>query len=229
MKLLWELYPFFYERIRDFKPYEDLLTEVERALDVKEIGKYLDLGCGTGEFLYKIGVKHPNLSLYGIDISKISLKLAQRKCSSLKNLKFYLHDITKGLPFPDSFFNGVVSIHLLNYLPKSSLFTYFNECYRVLKPKGKLVITNIERFSVRKSDDGYKNIVKEIDLTSLPFYLWIGLFNLPMKLGRNIHYYNSKCIKKLMERMGFNVEILQGVYLGSTSILKGEKLKASKD
>lgn len=47
-------------------------------------------------------------------------------------------DITEPLPFPDRTFDYIFSEHLIEHVPHTKAIYHLQECYRVLKPNGKL-------------------------------------------------------------------------------------------
>jgi len=49
-----------------------------------------------------------------------------------------VHDLEKGIPFPDNFFDELYSKNLLEHLRNVGI--HLEECYRVLKKGGRLVI-----------------------------------------------------------------------------------------
>lgn len=100
----------------------------------KGIKKLLDLGCGEGGFL-KI-CQEKGWSGFGIDISAYALKKARKKVKA----KFLKADLTKEtLPYPDQFFEAVVSFDLVEHLENPDLV--LQEARRVLKKDGLLFFT----------------------------------------------------------------------------------------
>ncbi|MFH0972270.1 MAG: methyltransferase domain-containing protein [Candidatus Micrarchaeota archaeon] len=101
--------------------------------------KILDVGCGTGlgmEILKELGYE-----VAGIDVSEELLAIAKKK-----HLAVQLGDM-RNIPFPNSTFDGIVSISALqwvssrtDYSAKSDLKKTASEFYRVLKKAGKALI-----------------------------------------------------------------------------------------
>ncbi len=99
----------------------------------------LDIGCGAaGKTLYyaSCGVK----KIYGIDIipkyKEEALTLARKK-NLIDRFEFVLADASK-LPFEDNFFDTIIMNDAMEHLQKP--LEVLNECYRVLKPKGRLYV-----------------------------------------------------------------------------------------
>lgn len=51
-----------------------------------------------------------------------------------------LRDITRGLPFDDESIDEIFSSHFMEHLGGEDVFFVINECWRVLKPNGILII-----------------------------------------------------------------------------------------
>ena len=100
----------------------------------------LDAGCGTSNLsvrLEKLGA-----DVIGTDYSLEGLRIGRSKSPGIKLLQ---NDLNINLPFKDCSFDKVVSCNTLYLLPSENLTSVFNEFYRVLKPGGKVVITNLTR------------------------------------------------------------------------------------
>jgi len=59
--------------------------------------KILDLSTGTGNIAIELAKRFPNATIYGVDISKEMLKVAQQKCDALgvTNIHYILGDVEK--------------------------------------------------------------------------------------------------------------------------------------
>ncbi len=99
----------------------------------------LDLASGYGEFINNINCKEK----IAVDINIDSKK----HCA--KNVKFYLSSSTK-LPLKDQSVNKIFISNFFEHLSKEDTLLTVRECYRVLKPKGQVLVLqpNI-RFLVR--------------------------------------------------------------------------------
>lgn len=98
--------------------------------------RLLDVGCGPGcvtSYLAREG-----FSAVGVDGSKVGLEQADRRLrrDGLK-AKFVHADFTKGLPFPDAYFDGTIDSAALCHNPPKALAFALREIHRVLKPGGK--------------------------------------------------------------------------------------------
>lgn len=98
----------------------------------------LDVACGTGygtKIIKKLGAK----SVYGLDISKESIKYAKKNYAA-PGIKYFLGSADK-MPFIDEFFDLVVSFETIEHLNDQVRTNYLKEIHRVLKSKGILVIS----------------------------------------------------------------------------------------
>jgi len=94
--------------------------------------KYLDIGCGTGNYLSALEEK--GLDMTGIDPSEIMLEAARRK----NPLGRYILGKAEEIPFPDQFFHG--GIGMLTTHHWTDLEKGYQELHRVIKDGGKLVL-----------------------------------------------------------------------------------------
>lgn len=125
-----------------FQKYIEATTnKVAASTNIAPGAKVLDLGCGTGEMLFKLGQEYPNVGLLaGIDASEDMLKLARIKLKSFKTVNLYLGSIEK-LPYPDEHFDLIVSSGVLHYVQAIEAMT--KEAFRVLKPQGSILLIDM--------------------------------------------------------------------------------------
>ncbi len=97
----------------------------------------LDAGCGTGKVL---GTVAPYVKeVHGVDISEEML--SQIDLSSIPNAKVSVGDIGN-LDYPDNFFDRItVRLVLHHILDDDDLMRVLKELYRVLKPNGKIIVS----------------------------------------------------------------------------------------
>jgi ubiquinone/menaquinone biosynthesis C-methylase UbiE len=101
---------------------------------IKDNFKILDVGCGTGRFIKKLGAWNNSLFLYGTDISPKMISIAQ---NNYKKINFSVAD-SENLPFSKKYFDLITIIDSFYYFPDKK--RVINECRNKLKPGGLLFI-----------------------------------------------------------------------------------------
>lgn len=128
------------------KTVDDILLEdFFDRLKVEPEEKLLDYGCGFGR-LYPI--YHRKLEVqnyYGIDISEMSLQHAAEKYPGLQIGKNLVEFDGENIPFSNNHFDKIICFSVFDAVNQEKVLS---ELLRVLKPKGKLLITgkNIRYF-----------------------------------------------------------------------------------
>ncbi|MFN3533142.1 MAG: class I SAM-dependent methyltransferase [Candidatus Brocadia sp.] len=113
------------------------LRETLKRLEINPTDRILDIGCGTGSLLQAIIEGYPSVKVVGIDLSREMLKIARNK--QIKDSAL-IAGKAQCLPFRSESFDVVVSCNAFHYLrkPEECLI----EIARVLKPQGRIVITD---------------------------------------------------------------------------------------
>ena len=76
-----------------------------------------------------------------LDFSEEALKICEEKEYGIETI---YADLSQPLNFEDSFFDGIVSNNVIYTLAKDKRDSVFKEFYRILKPGGKIIISNIK-------------------------------------------------------------------------------------
>ncbi len=121
-----------YDTIADFPFYRGHLDQIMTELGPERGKLYLDLGCGTGNLL--ADAKKRGISFIGVDLSAGMLKRARGKVRDL-----VIADLHH-LPFRDGCIDGIANVNVFYQLTHPRAF--LREVYRVLKPGGKIIISN---------------------------------------------------------------------------------------
>jgi ubiquinone/menaquinone biosynthesis C-methylase UbiE len=100
--------------------------------------RILDIGCGFGAFLM-YALEKGAKEVSGVEISEQDLKTAKKSLQA-KNV-ILKEGSAINLPFPDSYFDTVVSFEVLEHIPKNTELKMFSEINRVLKKEGILYLS----------------------------------------------------------------------------------------
>jgi len=92
-------------------------------------GKILDAPAGSGDISKKL--QDVGFEVYAADIAPESFKPLDLQCKKV--------DLNCNLPYEDDFFDYILSSNGIEHLEDQ--YTFVRECYRILKPHGKLLIT----------------------------------------------------------------------------------------
>ncbi len=136
----WAKYFKVYDVLNMVIPYQELLDNIVKEAEIKKNDFVLDAGCGTGNLSMKC--KSAGAKVFGIDYCIEALDRYRQKDLSAEML---VHDLTKPLPFPDIYFDVVVCNNVLYALDKSLRPQIIKEFLRVLKPGGKIVLSNVHK------------------------------------------------------------------------------------
>ena len=123
--------------------------------DIKEGDTVLDLGCGAGIDCFlaarKVGESG---KVIGVDMTEEMIKKGKlnAKKQNIKNLEFILAEIEK-IPIKDNSIDIIITNCVVNLTPDK--LKAFKEAYRVLKPGGKIFLSDI--VLLRELSEGQKN------------------------------------------------------------------------
>jgi SAM-dependent methyltransferase len=96
----------------------------------------LDVGCGTGEFVLRMGEFLPASRLIGVDVIESHLDVARETCRSLGDRATFQAGDAFGLEFEDNRFDLTVNRHMLQSIPRPEKVV--QELLRVTRPGGRL-------------------------------------------------------------------------------------------
>lgn len=98
--------------------------------------RVLDVGCGTGEFVRRLGEFLPQSTLIGVDVIESHLEVARENCRSLGDRATFQVGDAFALEFDNDRFDFTINRHMLQSIPKPE--TIVTELLRVTKPGGRL-------------------------------------------------------------------------------------------
>src|SRR5579883_3285832 len=96
----------------------------------------LDVGCNVGELLYYSNELFPEMLLAGVEVNVAALEKARIR---LRHAELH-HAGAEKLPFPDSSFDCVTLIEVLEHIPSEIRRQSFAELWRVLATDGILIL-----------------------------------------------------------------------------------------
>lgn len=133
----WKKYFEVYDVLDLLIPYRELLESICEELDIKEGEKILEAGCGSGNLVRELTKRGAQVT--GLDYCKEALEVCKKKNPEAK---IVFGDLTKPLPFLDNYFDKIACNNALYTIPKGKHQGVLKELKRVLKPGGRIAISN---------------------------------------------------------------------------------------
>lgn len=122
--------------VRDVRYKSLLITQA----NIRPGQRVLDLGCGTGTLAVMAKLAQPSAEVSGLDADPEMLKVAKYKSTLQKVSVNFDIGFTNQLPYPDEYFDRVLSSIMIHHLKTPDKIKTAQEVYRVLKPGGQLHI-----------------------------------------------------------------------------------------
>jgi ubiquinone/menaquinone biosynthesis C-methylase UbiE len=144
--------------------------------------RVLDLGCGAGEFTRVAA--DAGTTVTGSDIAQAAISRARQRHP---DLDFRPMPIDGALPFADNEFDLVWASEVIEHVTDTA--RWLSEVRRVLKPRGRLVVTTPNHGRARL-------LVAGIERYSEP-------------LGDHLHLYTARSLRQLLGDFGFTVTALR--------------------
>ena len=167
-------------------------------INPKEGESIIDLGCGTGYYLYLLNNLSVDLKLTGFDYDKRALDEAKLMLTDSK-INFVAGDMHK-MGFEDNTFDKAVSSEVLEHLEKDNVA--LKEIFRILKPGGVLVIS-VPSINYPFFWDPLNWILQHIFNTHIKTGFFSGIWS------GHIRLYSLNEIRSKIEKAGFKIEIAE--------------------
>jgi len=115
--------------------WRPIADEMAKYYGVKPGDKVLDIGCGKGYLLYEFTQSVPDLEVAGLDISQYAIDNSKEEVKP-----FLKQGSAVSLPYPDNYFDFVVSLGCFHNLANYDLRSALQEMQRVGKDKKHFMI-----------------------------------------------------------------------------------------
>jgi len=192
----------YYSKNLDQKSYfsfhsgKYILDYIKSQIRLKEMKSILDFGCGPGYLLNNL-IKFSRKKVYGLDFSKESIEQVDTKFKANKNFGGAVNVERLPSSFGDSSMDLVISVEVIEHLADTELFATLKEIYRVLKPKGYIVITTPNSENIQKD----KTICPDCGCI---FNRW-----------QHIRSWDKFTLKEMAEKFGFSTMHVSETVFGS--------------
>lgn len=164
-------------------------------LELEEKDKILEVGCGNGYYLNLFNKLNFDFGLTGIDSDKLALVDAKKFIKD-DRVRLILGDASK-IPFKKNSFDKVVMSEVIEHVEDEG--RVLSEIYRVLKPKGILVLTTCN-INYPLLWDPVNWILQHFFNTHIKSGFWAGIWNQHMRL------YKKSDLNKLLKKTLFKIE-----------------------
>ncbi|PKP57614.1 MAG: hypothetical protein CVT88_08650 [Candidatus Altiarchaeales archaeon HGW-Altiarchaeales-1] len=153
------LQKFYSKNTKIFETFLFPFSQYVRGIKIIPNGRYLDVGCGNGSFLYTLKRINPSGEYYGVELGNFDEE--DIKAHGLNVIRGTLEDAH----YPDNYFDVITLNHVFEHVPNPS--ETMKELKRILKPGGILIIAvpNINSFA-------YKIFGKFFEQSDVPGHLF---------------------------------------------------------
>ena len=209
----WNLYARVYDTLLVFRPYQGMLKEAADSVGLPAGSRVLDAGCGTGNLTLPLGER--GYDVLALDSSPHMLRRARQKHP---HLRFQSGDLGGELPFESASFDAITCSNVLYTLPDPA--GALREFRRVLKPGGRLVVTNpvpgCRAEEILNQDWRGATFATRLRLlAAFPGILMLLLFNrflLTPERRERLYCPGSNELAGLLEGCGFVPEEIRRIY-----------------
>lgn len=168
------------------------------GLILKQNEKIIDLGCGTGYYLFLLSNLPVKLNLTGFDFDEKALMEAKVSLAG-QDIKFVTGDLHK-MPFKDESFDKAVASEVLEHVEDDE--RVLKEVFRILKPKGTLVIS-APSINYPFLWDPVNWILQHFFGIHIKSGFFSGIWSGHLRL------YDLAALKKKFEKVGFRIEVTE--------------------
>lgn len=149
------------------KYFKKIVKAMIRHYKLNNKSKILDIGCAKGFMMYEFKKALPGCEIKGIDISAYCKKKAIKKIK-----KFIKIGTCEKLPYPNKYFDFVVSISTIHNVKKSGIIESLKEIVRVSKRNSFIRVKAYKNLKEKKFIDEWNVVAK----SNLSISEWKNLF-----------------------------------------------------
>jgi len=200
----------------------------------KDLSVILDIGCSSGYLLENLILEFPKSLVIGADIVKEPMYKLSKKLVNTPLIRF---DLLKN-PFQESFADVITLLNVAEHISDDK--RAFEECFKILKPNGILIVEvpafqilydsydkelkHYRRYNLKELENDLKNIGFEIQFKShLGFFLFplfclvkltnkiLGKKNLTVSQSKKSNNFITKILLKIEENMFNNISFPLGI------------------
>ncbi len=138
--------PRYYDALGRLVGLSRLYTAVADVADAR--GTVVDVGCGTGALLRRVGRDRPDAGLLGVDPDERMLATARRKAARSRDRAVrdarWVRGYAEEIPAADGTCDRVLSSLMFHHLDPAGRTAMLAEVRRVLRPGGALVLADLD-------------------------------------------------------------------------------------
>ncbi|MFO7863223.1 MAG: class I SAM-dependent methyltransferase [Salinivirgaceae bacterium] len=138
--LIYESFQLNYEKYytQSIETAKWLTDHFKKHIDLKE-KRILDWGCGPGRIIRHLpNVIGNGCEYFGTDYNQKSIEWCSK---NLTDIHFNKNSLSAQLPYADNFMDVIYGISIFTHLSEQLHYDWYNELYRILKPKGIMFLT----------------------------------------------------------------------------------------
>lgn len=106
----------------------------------------MDVGCGNGKT--SAALMEMGFNVTGMDSSLGAVSSCEERLGG--GARFIVSDCT-GMPFSDGTFDGIYAVHVAEHLDDDAIGKFASECFRILRPGGRLFVRSFSPDDMRAS------------------------------------------------------------------------------
>jgi ubiquinone/menaquinone biosynthesis C-methylase UbiE len=162
----------------------DMIRQLVSAYSPKLV---LDAGCGAGHTAVTVAPYAESVIAFDLTPSMLTQVEVLAKEKSLDNVSVRQGDV-EAMPFEDSYFDTIVTRYSAHHWP--NLLTALQECARVLKPGGRLIVSDV----IAPEDAARDTFLQTIELLRDPSHV----------RDHSVHQW-----KALLAEAGFKADVVK--------------------